>query len=234
MKFEIYCDESNPDLFTSNKKERAKYLLIGSLWLPAKIRQQIKDDIKEIRKINNTWGEIKWKKVSESRIAFYTDLIDLFIKYNDDLRFRCIAVEADKIKLRFHQNDAELGFYKYYYQVIHHWILDFNKYSIFCDIKTNRELNRLSVLKRCLNCSNLTSRIDNIQALPSKEVVLLQLCDFLLGIASSRLNNSINQNTPKEIIIKYLEEKLKVSKLKPTLKSEQKFNIFKIMLQGGW
>ena len=26
---------------------------------------------------------------------------------------------------KYHQNDQELGFYKFYYQVLHHWIFDF-------------------------------------------------------------------------------------------------------------
>jgi hypothetical protein len=42
MKFEVYCDESNPDAITS-KKEHSKYLLIGSLWLPAENREAIKN-----------------------------------------------------------------------------------------------------------------------------------------------------------------------------------------------
>lgn len=39
MKFEIYCDEAFPDLFTS-RSPRARYLMIGSLWLPSEKRAE--------------------------------------------------------------------------------------------------------------------------------------------------------------------------------------------------
>jgi len=59
------------------------------------------------------------------------------------MRFRCIAVDREQVNLALHQNDGELGFYKFYYQLLHHWILD-NEYRIFCDLKTNRGRRRRS------------------------------------------------------------------------------------------
>lgn len=95
--------------------------------------------------------------------------------------FRCIAVDRTQLNLALHDNDGELGFYKFYYQLLHHWILDFNAYRIFCDVKSNRDPKRLPVLARCLARANLTSSMDGIQSLPFHEVVLIQLCDLLLG-----------------------------------------------------
>ena len=40
MKFEVYCDEANPDVLTS-ANPRARYLMIGSLWLPEELTQFI-------------------------------------------------------------------------------------------------------------------------------------------------------------------------------------------------
>ena len=34
MKFEVYCDESRPDLFFNENKTAQQFLMIGSLWLP--------------------------------------------------------------------------------------------------------------------------------------------------------------------------------------------------------
>ena len=62
MEFEVYCDEANPDLFTS-AKPKAQYLMIGSLWLPADLRDEIKTKIKALREKHSAWGEIKWTKV---------------------------------------------------------------------------------------------------------------------------------------------------------------------------
>lgn len=233
MKFEVYCDETLPDLFTSGKPP-GRYLMIGSLWLPADLREGVKDRIDELRQRHEVHGEMKWRKVSPSKAAFYTDLVDLFMSFGLDLRFRCIAVDHQAMNLGLHNGDAELGFYKFYYQVLHHWILDQNEYTVFCDLKRNRDRARLHTLRRVLNNANRTSIIRDVQSLPSPEVVLLQLCDVLLGAASARINERTDLGAAKEGVIAHLERRLNRARLGPTQKSEEKFNIFKIRLGGGW
>lgn len=232
MRFEVYCDEAFPDLFTSDHP-KAQFLMIGSLWLPADLRDDVKAKIKTLRERHSAWGEIKWSKVSPSKLGFYLDLVELFFGYGDNLRFRCIAVDREQVNLAFHEGDHELGFYKFYYQVLHHWILDFNSYSIFCDTKSNRERDRLHELGRVLDNANLSASIDSVQALPSKQVVLIQMADLLLGAASSRLNDTLSEGTAKESLVLALEDRLG-HKLRPTMRSARKFNIFKINLGGGW
>ncbi|KPK90623.1 MAG: hypothetical protein AMJ88_15745 [Anaerolineae bacterium SM23_ 63] len=234
MDFEVYCDESMPDLFSSKKPGKRRYLMIGSLWLPASLRDEIKKKIHELREKHNTWGEIKWNKISHPRLDFYLALIDLFISYDLNLRFRCIAVDHSQVDVSLLDNDEELGFYKFYYQLLHHWILDFNKYRIFCDVKTNRDPQRLKVLQRCLQYANLSSKIEDIQSLPSSSVVLIQLCDLLLGTASSRMNKTFKMGSAKEQVLQSLEQHLVKATLAPTSRNEQKFNIFRIQLGGGW
>ncbi|MCK5762385.1 MAG: DUF3800 domain-containing protein [Candidatus Izimaplasma sp.] len=233
QKVEIYCDESRPDLLTSQDKYD-KYLLIGGLKLLAEHREEIKNSIKDINQRYKINTEIKWNKVSFSRVSYYKELIDLFLSFGDSLRFRCIAIEADKIDLKhFHNNDAELGFYKFYYQLLHHWIVDNNEYVIFTDLKTSRIKNRLSNLRIYLNNSNLFSYIKSIQALPSRQVTLIQLTDLLLGLSGARLNNSIKEKSAKFELLHYFESKLG-RKISPTTKDEIKFNVFTILLQNRW
>lgn len=234
MKFEVYCDENQQDVLTSKSKKCNQYLMIGSLWIPADLRHEIKDKISAIKIGHKKYGEIKWSKVSTSGLSFYKDLIDLYISYKEEMRFRCIAVRAKDINWHLHDHDRELGFYKFYYQLLLHWISGFNEYEIFCDWKTNKHKDELKVLKRVLNYADLSSDVLNVQALPSKEVVLIQLSDLLLGAASSRINNTISPDGSKEQLVRYLEEKLGVQRLGPTNRDEQKFNIFKMNLKGGW
>ncbi len=235
MKFEVYCDESHPDVFSSSSPAKGKFLMIGSLWLPADLRPVLKKQIGSLKKEFAFSHEIKWHKVHASREEFYQSLINLFLSHGELLRFRCIAVESGKIDLvNFHNNDQELGFFKFYYQVLQHWILAFNKYVVFCDAKTNRDGGRFQTLQKVLRNANLSSDILSVQALPSHEVLLLQLTDFLLGMASSRLNESVEKGSIKDRLIEYLEKRLDRQRLEPTSKSEQKFNIFKIHLEGGW
>ncbi len=233
MKFEVYCDEALPDLFTSQRPQ-ARYLMIGSLWLPAEMRGEAKSKIADIRARHSVWGEMKWTKISPAKQGFYEELVDVFMSFGMDMRFRCIAVDREQVNLSLHENDGDLGFYKFYYQLLHHWILDFNEYRIFCDIKTNRDRKRLHDLKRCLYYSNLSSTIDDLQSLPSSEVALLQLCDVLLGAASSRVNQTLGSGTAKEAVVQRLETHLNRTQIGPTPRTEEKFNVFNIRLDGGW
>lgn len=234
MKFDIYCDESHPDVFWSRSEARAKFLLIGGLWLPTESREAIKRQIGALKEQYDFHHEIKWAKVHGGKMEFYKALVNLFLA-SEELRFRCIAVDGDKVDMvRFHQDDQELGFYKFYYQMVKHWLDDFNEYRIFCDEKTNRVGDRLETLRRTLDCANLTSTVRSVQALPSHEVVLIQLADFLLGMVSARLNESVAKGARKDLLIQYLEQELKLSRLGPTTKSVQKLNVFRINLQGGW
>jgi hypothetical protein len=233
MDLEVYCDESHPDLLSS-KKPPAKYVVIGSLWLETRQRNIFKRDIHNLRNKHSVGGAFKWQKVSPSRIGFYKELIDWFWQQGNILRFRCIAVDREKVNLiHYHENDQELGFYKFYYQSLHHWITDFNNYTIFCDFKTNRYRSRLQVLQRCLSRSNLAAVIKNVQAVRSCESVLIQLTDLLTGIASASLNHSVRQDSAKFKVLGHLEKKLG-HVIQPTVKTEQKFNVFLIDLKGGW
>jgi len=233
MKFEVYCDESRPDLLSS-KNPVADYMVIGGLWLPAENRGKIKKAIHALRDKHKVGGEFKWQKVSPSRLDFYRDLVDLFVSVGDGLRFRCIAVEREKVNLlKFHDGDQELGFYKFYYQMLHHWILDFNEYAIFCDFKSNQVHTRLPELSRCLNYSNLTAEIVNVQATRSCESVLLQMADVLTGMGGAKLNNNLNVGGAKWELVNHFEQAIG-KPIQHTLRSENKFNVFVIDLEGGW
>ena len=235
MRYEIYCDESHPDVFWSQSAAKAHYLCIGGLWLSVDLRAEVKERLRAIRNQHGLHGELKWHKVYARWEGFYRDLIDLFIQYDAEaMRFRCIVVDGRRIDLnRFHEADAELGFYKFYYQMLVHWLEAGHEYAIFCDEKTNRQHDRLFTLQRVLR-NSCSATIHAVQALPSHEVQLIQLTDFLLGIVSSRFNNGITTGGTKDHVSAYLEERLGYrSRLAPTTKGVRKFNIFKIDLQGA-
>jgi hypothetical protein len=229
---EIYCDESRQDLLTSQHPS-AIYTLIGSLWINHENREELKNHIKDLRKQYNVWGEIKWSKVSSLKEEFYKRLIDLFFEYPKTFYFRCVCVDSRQVDNNlFNQGDGELGFYKFYYHVLYHWIND-NPINcrVYCDIKPNRKKDRLKVLFRTLKNTSMGS-VESIQALNSSENVMLQFCDYLLGLTSASLNKSVLPGSTKMNLIKYFEE-LKGSKIKPTPKNVKKFNVFCIKLRGN-
>ncbi len=231
MNFEVYCDESGPEAFA--KKEAHKYAAIGGIWIESKNRERLKSEMYEIKEKYNIKGELKWKKISPSYFELYKEVIDYFFN-SDYIRFRVILVEANKIDhIKFNKQDSELGFYKFYYQLLNHWIFDFNKYDIFLDYKVNRNKNRLKELNKILQFSNLTSVINQVQALPSEQSLGIQLADIITGLTAAKFNKEIYSKAKLDLI-EYIESKYLQRPICPTPKWEEKLNIFRINLNGGW
>ena len=231
MDFEIYCDESGLEALSNPQAHN--YSAIGGIWIPAQYRDELKKNLSAIKTKHNITGEFKWQKISPYYLSFYKEIIDYFFSAQP-LRFRVVLIESAKVNhIKFNDSDGELGFYKFYYQLLHHWIFDFNSYEIFTDLKINRDRGRLKDLKLVLEKSNLTSHIKQIQGLPSHQALGIQLADLLTGLVNSKFNRQL-QGTAKASLIKYVEEKYLGNSILPTPKWAEKFNVFKINLQGGW
>lgn len=231
MKFEVYCDESGLEALT--QKEAHLFTAIGGVWMPANYRSIFKEKVKLIKERHSVFGELKWNKVSPKYFDLYKDVLDFFFE-TSQLRFRVILIEAKKVdNYRFNNKDQELGFYKFYYQLLHHWIFDYNEYLIFLDLKINRDKGRLNQLKRCLESTNLTSNISQLQGLNSEQSLNIQLADVLTGMVNAKFNDKTSSNA-KKALISYIETTYLGKSIGPTQKWEEKFNVFKINLQGGW
>jgi hypothetical protein len=231
MDFEVYCDESGLEALT-NKKAHL-YTAIGGIWIKASERYRLKTDLSGIKSKHNIRGEFKWNKVSPAYYDFYKEVIDYFFA-TDFIRFRVILIQADKTdEIRFHKGDKELEFYKFYYQLLHHWIFDFNTYNIFVDLKKNRNKGRLYELCKILNNANLSSEIHQVQGLPSEQSLGIQLADLLTGLVGAKFNKEIT-GTAKKNLIQHVERVHLKKEIAHTPKYEEKMNVFVINLCGGW
>lgn len=232
MNFEVYCDESCLEAL-KNKTAHA-YTVIGGIWIEASRRKELKSGLSAIKARYKVGGELKWNKVSPAYFELYKEIIDFFFS-TSYIRFRAIVIEAGKTsEYKFHHSDVELEFYKFYYQLLHHWILDFNTYDIFVDLKVNRNKGRLNELCKVLNNANLVSTINQVQGLPSEQSLGIQLADVLTGIVAAKFNNEIKSSAKSGLIAHIEESYLKGRPIAHTSKTEEKFNVFKINLQGGW
>lgn len=231
MNFEVYCDESGLEALTN--KEAHRYVAIGGIWIEASKRPELKEGLLGIKSKYNIHGEFKWNKLSPAYYDFYKDIVDYFFT-SDYIRFRVIVVEAEKTdEVVFHNSDRELEFYKFYYQLLHHWIFDYNSYDIFVDLKKNRNKGRLNELCLILNRANLFSKINRVQGLPSEQSLGIQLADLLTGLVNAKFNNEIT-STSKLDLIKHVEKAFLKKAIGHTPKFEEKFNVFEINLGGGW
>lgn len=224
---EVYCDESRPEtLYGENSKD--KYMVIGGIWIPASERKKIKNKINYLKKIYGINNEVKWKNVSPSKEDFYLDLIDYFFS-NRNIRFRCIVVDSSKVNMEiYHNSDSELGFYKFYYQVLNKWCEGNESYWIYLDYKSNKMGNRLHVLKDILNNATF-SDIKEVQAINSSESVFIQMADILIG-AVGYIFNGYSESNAKLNVIRRIEKYID-QPLQATTSTERKFNIFKIELR---
>ncbi|MCF7912924.1 MAG: DUF3800 domain-containing protein [Candidatus Cloacimonetes bacterium] len=229
---DIYCDESCPDLFSNRKGSINRYLVIGGIKLRKRDREKVKSQIEDLKIQHDVNGEFKWNKVSNNKLEFYKGIISLFFSYGNEIIFRSIVIDTQKINMEiYHNGDAELGFYKFYYQLLNKWICEFKAYRIFTDLKTNRLKNRVQDLEYILQISHIFSTIDSVQAINSKESALLQMADLILGAVSSSYNNTISVNSAKRKLIAYMEDLLQ-HEICATGLSERKFNVFQINLKS--
>ncbi len=222
-RFEIYCDESRPEYLRTPPPSGPAYVLIGGLWLRREHRDQIKERIKGVRAQHKVWAEFKWNRVSPSRLDFYKDIINVF--FDEDMAFRCIALPArDLDAQRFHKGDDELMFYKFYYQLLVHWLAGGCEHRIFVDRRTNRLPNRLRVLEQVLRTARPECRNIVVQALPSRQVGFLQLVDVLLGATGCKLHGQTESAARLELV-QAIEQRLG-RPIRPTTRAEEKFNVF--------
>ncbi len=233
MNFDIYCDESRQEYFaTPPSGSQERFVLIGGLWVITEKREELKDQIKHLRTAHDVHGEFKWTRVSPSRLPFYLDVVNLFFS-SDAMRFRCLVLPANQLDaIRFHDGDNELMFYKFYYQLLHHWILDFNTYRVFTDLRTNRVKQRLERLRQILDNSNYFADVASVQALPSEQLDLLQLADLLIGAVGYRFHGGV-ASSAKMAVAQAIEHRLG-RPIQPTRKTEEKFNVFRWRPGGGW
>jgi hypothetical protein len=234
---DLYCDESRQDLLVNKDAitDNNRYVCIGGMSVPREKRNELKSRIASLKKQYGIVNEFKWTNVSSNKIAFYKALIDLFFENEFfDVCFRCVVIDAKEVdNEKYNDDDQELGYYKFYYQLIHNWISIDSSYYVFTDFKTNKEKDRLHELRRILNRRLSQDNIQIVQAIDSAESVILQMQNILMGTVSYKYNFGKDGNSTAKIeLVKYVEEKLG-RRISATSLFEQKFNIFEIQLSGG-
>jgi len=189
----IFADESSTD--------KLRYMFIGGIWVDEQTYFQVLEECKNFKRENN-WDEqtkFNWKNVSKKTLPQYCRFIDIFFKYN--LQFNCIIIDRKEIDLKANEDkDAELGFYKFYYQLLRKNSKPNAPYYIYLDRRTNREPNRLEKLKSFLQqdthpidfwgirTTNKGLDVKALEFVNSKSYELIQFSDILMGAISYHYN----------------------------------------------
>lgn len=100
--------------------------------------------------------------------------------------------------------------------------------DIYLDIKDTKGSSRRYKLQEVLSNSIYdfnNNIVHNIQAIDSRESLILQIVDLFIG-ALGYTNRNLKTSKAKLEIIRYIKEKTGYSLIKSTLPTENKFNIF--------
>ncbi len=221
----IYCDES-----CHLENDGHKVMVLGAIHCNQTFAKQHFQAIREIKKKHSLspYAEIKWTKVSSSKVDFYVDIIRYFFS-QETLGFRGYVADKSKLKHGTFSQSHDEWYFKIYFRMLE--ILVANpeyKYNIYLDIKDTCSACRLQKLREILARSihdfqnNIVNRL---QAVRSHEVELVQLADLIVGAISYKSRN-LKENIAKNTVINEIEKLSGKKLILSTSKEEVKLNIF--------
>ena len=222
--YNIYCDES-----CHLENDNQKSMVLGGVWCPNEKVKAITRDINSI-KINHgltKFTELKWTKISPSKIEMYEEIINYFFD-NKDLHFRCVVI-PDKTQLdhdRFNQTHDD-WYYKMYFNMLKSILIPSKEYNIYLDIKDTQSADKVRGLREYLGNTIYDFNLEHIrkvQNIRSHESSLIQLSDILIGAVGYN-SRGLNKSRAKLHIMNIIKCKSGYTWTRNTLYREDKFNM---------
>lgn len=235
MEYNIYCDES-----CHLEHDNQRYMVLGGIICEKNNRKIIKNELISIKRRNNIKenAEIKWNKVSPSKLDYYKELVDYFFN-NEMVRFRAMIIDKTQINHEKFNQTHDDWYYKMYYELLKNLAEPKDNNYIYLDIKDTKSARKVEVVKDYLNMRMKEFEyepIKHIQSINSQESPILQLADLFIGAIGYKNREMFNEklaSNAKTELMEYIIKKSGYSLVKSTLLSEKKFNLFHINLQVG-
>jgi hypothetical protein len=234
--YNIYIDES-----CHLENDKQPLMCIGYTKIPTIKYKEYKEAIKNIKKKYKSPTEIKWNKLSSSRLDLYKALIDIF--FDNDIQFRAILMK-NKHQLdhqRYNKGDHNSFYYTLVFYLLRNPWVNYitSPHRVILDIKDTRGKERLTKLDQRLSEEyhknyNKNSPFNFFQHIRSDENEFLQLADFFIGAItykSRKMHRKENASKVKIEVIKYIEQKSGYLLHDGTDPREEKFNIFDFRIQ---
>lgn len=232
----IYCDES---CHLQNDKQNV--MVFGAMYCPIEKKDEIFERLLQLKyrhnlipqrkknpKDNRAYYELKWNKVSMSKLDYFKDVINYFFD-DDDIQFRGLVV-ADKSVIDYERfnHDHDTFYYKMYYGMLKVIFKPNYSHHIYIDIKDTRSREKVHKLEEVLRNDNYDYNRDiikKVQQVRSHEVEILQLTDLIIG-AVGYVNRGLGTSKAKNELVELIRERSGYSLTKSTLLREKKFNLF--------
>lgn len=227
--FNIYCDES-----CHLENDQSDVMVLGAVTCPSDLKDKFFFDIREIKKKHgiSTWNELKWTKVSPSKLDVYKALVYYFFQ-NPLLNFRAIVAQEKSLLDHsvYNNGDYNNWYYKIYYRLLNP-ITTNGKFRIFIDIKDTRGGKKVKKLQEVLSNSKWdfsNEIIKDIKQIRSHESELMQITDVFIGALSYYHRNLFyikGSSQAKNELIDYIQSLYPTNFNVSSSLSEKKFNIF--------
>lgn len=224
MSVAIYCDES-----CHLERDESNVMGLGAVWTRRESVRQVCAQLRDIKKRHRAAGELKWTKVSNSRLDFYQEVVDWFFN-NEALHFRSLIVpnKGGLDHAKFNQGNHDDFYYKMYFSMLNKILSPTESHEIYLDIKDTRSNVKVKKLRDvlCNNRYDFTGEmILRIQQARSHELELMQLTDLLLGAIVYK-HRALATSAAKTHIVERIEARHGRSLLSSSPLSNQKLNIF--------
>lgn len=222
--YNVYCDES-----CHLPHDRQPVMVLGASWCPQGDALRLGRELRAIKARHHARGELKWNKTSVSRLPFYLEVVDWFLR-EPALHYRGLVV-LDKPTLNhaaFNEGDPDQFYYKMQFSLLSKILSPDSRYAIYLDVKDTRSRLKLKKLREvlCNNVYDFTSEmIAHIQNVHSDQVELLQIADYLTGALGYR-HRGLAGNPAKVAVLEHLEARRGRSLLYSTPLGESKLNVF--------
>lgn len=204
--YNIYIDES-----CHLEHDKSEVMCIGYTKIDREDYAFLKKEIKAIKLKHKTPTEIKWNKLSNSRLDFYKDLIDFFFANNIEFRSVLVKNKQNLTSVRYNREDQN----SFYYQTLKTLLTnkvadDDDSYRVFLDVKDTRGKTRLKLLESELTAKHKgQSPFIYFQHLHSNENEFLQLTDLFIGAICYKARKESDKKEAsiiKKKVIEYLEK----------------------------
>ena len=232
----IYCDES-----CHLQNDGIDVMAVGAIWCKSsniegiskkikdiKLKHGLKPTFKKNRSLHKPAFELKWHKVSNSKLKFYEELVDFFFD-DDNLHFSVLIVPSKSALDHEKLEQTHDGFYYLTYFKMLKIILNPDyTHKIYLDIKDTRGNEKIVNLKEYLINTHYDYSqqiVKKIQQVRSHEVELIQLADLFVG-AIAYIHRGLKTSNAKLQLLEQIKRRSTYSLIKPTLVKERKFNIF--------
>lgn len=219
----LYCDET-----CHLENDNCNVMVIGGIATPDYSKFKIYNEIRDIKIKHglNKDFEIKWTKISRSKLDFYKELVEYFFN-NDLLEFRGVILpNKNKLNHEKYNQTHDDFYYKMYYFTIRHFLNGADNINVYMDIKDTNGGIKIKKLKEVIDnySRRTTASLNKIQLIRSHENEILQLTDLLIG-ALGYTNRFYKTENPKQEIVDLIRLNTNSDLRRKTDLDYKKFNL---------